>query len=86
MIELVKDRPIVFFDLETTGTNIQNDRIVELSVVKIFPGGERQVKTRLINPEMHIPEEASAIHGIKDEDVKDEPTFKAISKNFYIYL
>lgn len=86
MLELVKDRPMAFFDLETTGTNIQTDRIVEISVVKIFADGEREVKTRLVNPEMHIPEEASAIHGIHDEDVKDAPTFKNISKNLFIYF
>lgn len=86
MMELIKERPLVFFDLEATGVNILNDRIVEISVVKIFPDGRREVKTRRINPEMHIPEEASAIHGIYDKDVVNEPTFRAISKNFFIYL
>ena len=85
-MNIVKDRPIVFFDLETTGVNIMTDRIIEISVVKIFPDGRREVKTRLVNPEMHIPEESTQIHGISDEDVKDAPTFKAISKNFFIYL
>ena len=86
MMELIKERPLVFFDLEATGVNILNDRIVEISVVKIFPDGRHEVKTRRINPEMHIPEEASAIHGIYDKDVANEPTFRAISKNFFIYL
>ena len=86
MMELIKERPLVFFDLEATGVNILNDRIVEISVVKIFPDGRREVKTRRINPEMHIPEEASAIHGIYDKDVANEPTFRAISKNFFSYL
>jgi len=86
MMELIKERPLVFFDLEATGVNILNDRIVEISVVKIFPDGRREVKTRRINPEMHIPEEASGIHGIYDKDVANEPTFRAISKNFFIYL
>ena len=86
MMELIKECPLVFFDLEATGVNILNDRIVEISVVKIFPDGRREVKTRRINPEMHIPEEASAIHGIYDKDVVNEPTFRAISKNFFIYL
>ena len=86
MMERIKERPLVFFDLEATGVNILNDRIVEISVVKIFPDGRREVKTRRINPEMHIPEEASAIHGIYDKDVANEPTFRAISKNFFIYL
>ena len=86
MLELIQERPIVFFDLETTGINILNDRIVEISVVKIHPDGRREVKTRRINPEMHIPEEASAVHGIYDKDVENEPTFRAISKNFFIFL
>ncbi len=86
MLNLKLDRPLVFFDLETTGTNIQTDRIVEISVIKISPSGEQVIKTRKINPEMHIPKESSDIHGITDEDVADAPVFKAISKNFYIYL
>ena len=86
MNSIIQERPIVFFDLETTGVNIMTDRIIEISVVKIHPNGEREVKTRLINPEMPIPEESSAIHGITDEDVKDAPTFRAISKNFFLFL
>jgi DNA polymerase III subunit epsilon len=80
------DRPLVIFDLETTGTNTQADRIVEISVIKISPSGEKEIKTRKINPEMPIPQESTAIHGISDEDVKDAPTFSSISKNLYIYL
>jgi len=86
MLGIDIDKPLVFFDLETTGANAQNDRIVEISIIKISPSGEREVKTRRINPEMHIPREASAIHGITDADVADAPTFRAISKNLYIYL
>ena len=86
MLSIIKDRPLVFFDLETTGTNIQTDRIVELSVVKLFPDGTRDVRTRRINPEMHIPEEASQVHGIYDDDVKDMPKFRQIAQSFYIYL
>ncbi len=86
MLSIIKDRPLVFFDLETTGTNLSIDRIVELSIVKLFPNGEREVKTRRLNPEMHIPEESAAIHGIHDEDVKDCPTFRNVSKNLFIYL
>lgn len=81
MMELFRERPIVFFDLEATGVNILNDRIVEISVVKIFPDGRREVKTRRINPEMHIPEEASNVHGIYDEDVANCPTFKEVARN-----
>ena len=86
MKDLITTRPLVFFDLETTGTNIQNDRIVEISIVKISPDGSREVKTRRLNPEMHIPEEASAVHGIYDKDVENEPTFRQISQSLYIYL
>lgn len=76
-------RPIVFFDLETTGTNITRDRIVEISIVKLIPGREDEplIKTRRVNPEMHIPEEATAIHKITDEDVAGEPTFRQIARS-----
>jgi DNA polymerase-3 subunit epsilon len=73
--------PLVFFDLETTGINIVTDRIVEISYLKIAVNGEEESKTRLINPEMPIPSQAIAIHGISDEDVKDAPTFKMIAKS-----
>ena len=69
-------RPIIFFDLETTGVDTARDRIVEISMVKVGVDGQKQVKTRRINPEMPIPAEATAVHGITDEDVKNEPTFK----------
>lgn len=72
--------PLVFFDLETTGTNINSDRIVEICYLKVHPNGNEESKTLRINPEMHIPEEASAIHGIYDEDIKDCPTFKDVAK------
>lgn len=85
-MELTDKKPLVFFDLETTGTNIQTDRIVELSLVKLMPDGTREVKTRRLNPEMPIPEEASAVHHIYDADVADEPTFRQVSKNLFIYL
>lgn len=73
--------PIVFFDLETTGTNINSDRIVEICYLKIHPNGNEESKTLRINPEMHIPEESSSIHGIYDEDVVNCPTFKEVAKN-----
>ena len=63
--------PIVFFDLETTGVNINTDRIVEICYLKVHPNGNEESKTLRINPEMHIPEESSAIHGIYDADVAD---------------
>ena len=71
--------PIVFFDLETTGTNILKDRIVEISILKIFPNGSEMSRTYRVNPEMHIPKESSEVHGIYDEDVANEPTFKMIA-------
>lgn len=73
--------PLVFFDLETTGTNINSDRIVEICYLKVYPNGNEEAKTLRINPEMHIPEQASAVHGIYDEDVADCPTFKDVAKN-----
>ena len=72
--------PLVFFDLETTGTNINSDRIVEICYLKVYPNGNEESKTLRINPEMHIPEDSSAIHGIYDKDVKDCPTFKDVAK------
>lgn len=73
--------PVVFFDLETTGTNINSDRIVEICYLKVYPNGNEESKTLRINPDMHIPEESSAIHGIYDEDVVDCPLFKDVAKN-----
>ena len=73
--------PIVFFDLETTGTNINADRIVEICYLKVYPNGNEETKTMRINPEMHIPEASSAVHGIYDADVADCPTFKEVAKN-----
>ncbi len=72
--------PLVFFDLETTGTNINSDRIVEICYLKVYPNGNEETKTMRINPEMHIPEQASAVHGIYDEDVADCPTFKDVAR------
>ena len=74
-------RPVVFFDHETTGTKITNDRIVEISVVKVMPDGSEIVKTRRINPGCPIPAEATAIHHITDEDVKDEPEFRKVARS-----
>lgn len=79
-------RPIIFFDLETTGVDVAHDRIVEISMVKIGVDGSKIVKTRRINPEMHIPEAATAVHGISDEDVMNEPTFKQIAKSLAVFI
>lgn len=80
-MKLNLQKPLIFFDLETTGTNITKDRIVELSYIKILPDGTEESKERRINPEMHIPEESTAIHHITDEDVKDCPTFRQVAKS-----
>lgn len=80
-MQLNLKNPLVFFDLETTGINITKDRVVEISYLKIKPDGSEDCKTRRINPQMHIPEQATAVHGITDEDVKDCPTFREIAKS-----
>ncbi len=80
-MQLNLKNPIIFFDIESTGLNVASDRIVELSMVKVYPNGDTETKTRKINPTIPIPAEATAIHGIKDEDVKDEPTFAKIAKS-----
>ncbi len=79
MTELNLIKPIVFFDLETTGINIAHDRIVEISILKILPNGNKESKTWLVNPEMEIPKEASDIHGITNEKVVTEPTFNELA-------
>ncbi len=79
-------RPIVFFDLETTGVDTSKDRIVEVSMVKVMPNGEEVVKTRKINPQMPIPAASTAIHGITDEDVKDCPTFNQIARSLEKFI
>lgn len=72
--------PLVFFDLETTGINIAADRIVEISYLKIFPNGNEESKTYRVNPTIPIPPQTTDIHGISDEDVKDEPSFAELAK------
>ncbi len=80
-MKLQLKKPIIFFDLETTGINLMSDRIVEISLIKVMPNGEEIEKTRRINPGVHIPEEASSIHGIYDEDVASCPMFKQVAKD-----
>lgn len=79
-------RPIVFFDLETTGLNVGADKIVELSMIKVMPDGEEISRTELINPGRHIPEEVSAIHGIYDADVADKPTFEQLADDLLAFI
>ena len=73
-------RPVIFFDLETTGVDPSHDRIVEIAAIKVYPDGRREEKTRRFNPLMPIPKEATRVHGIRDEDVKDEPPFAKVAK------
>ncbi len=73
------NRPIAFIDLETTGVNLSSDRIIEIAIIKILPDGTRQVKRKLINPEMPIPQASTDIHGITDDMVKDAPTFRQVA-------
>jgi len=72
-------KPIIFFDLETTGTNIATDKIVEISILKVFPNGNKESKTWLVNPEMEIPQPSIDVHGITNEKVAAEPTFKELA-------
>jgi DNA polymerase III subunit epsilon len=76
-------KPICFFDLETTGINITNDRIVEISVLKVHPNGKEERHTWLVNPTIPIPYEVTLVHGITDADVADKPTFKELAKEIY---
>jgi DNA polymerase-3 subunit epsilon len=79
-------RPIIIFDLEATGLNLANDRIVEISTIKVFTDGKEEVESRKINPGIHIPKESSDIHGITDADVVDAPSFKEIAKKLMLYM
>ena len=85
-MELKLTRPICFFDLETTGVNVAKDRVVEISILKVFPNGNKESKTWLVNPEMNIPAEVIAVHGISNEKVANEPTFKELSKEIYAMI
>ncbi len=83
---LALQRPICFFDLETTGVHVAKDRIVEIAILKIFPNGNKESKTWLVNPEMKIPKEVIAVHGITDEKVANEPTFKQLAPEIYALI
>lgn len=82
-MELKLNRPICFFDLETTGVDVAKDRIVEIAIFKVYPNGNKESKTWLVNPEIKIPFQVSQIHGITDEKVANEPTFKELSSQIY---
>lgn len=83
LLKGIMDRPIAFIDLETTGTDKEESRIVEISVLIVYPDGSEETKTRLINPGIPIPPEATAVHGIDDEKVKDAPLFRSVAKGLH---
>jgi DNA polymerase-3 subunit epsilon len=85
-MQLNLNKPICFFDLETTGINITKDRIVEISILKVNPDGSEEKKTWLVNPEMPIPEVVVAVHGITNEKVANEPTFKELAKEINSWI
>lgn len=85
-MELKLHKPICFFDLETTGVDVAKDRIVEISIFKVYPNGTKESKTWLVNPEMKIPFQVSQIHGITDEKVANEPTFKELASQVYAMI
>lgn len=82
-MELKLNRPICFFDLETTGTDITRDRIVEIAILKVYPNGNEESRRWLVNPTIPIPASTSAIHGITDEKVANEPTFAELAPQVY---
>ena len=86
MSRLKLQRPLAFFDLETTGTDVSRDRVVEISVLKVLPDGTEEAKTRRIDPGIPIPPASTAIHGIRDEDVAEEPRFQQIARSLAEFL
>ncbi|TBX69154.1 3'-5' exonuclease [Flavobacterium silvisoli] len=85
-MELKLNRPICFFDLETTGIDVAKDRIVEISIFKVYPNGNKESKTWLVNPTIPIPPTATAVHGISDEKVANEPTFKELAGQIHAMI
>ena len=85
-MQLKLNRPIAFFDLETTGVTVGADRIVEIAILKVHPNGKEEIKSYRVNPEMPIPAQVTEIHGISDADVANEPTFKDLAPNLYLFL
>ena len=86
MKQLTLSRPLAFIDLETTGTNLAKDRIIEIAIVKALPDGTTQSKTKRINPGMPIPPESTDIHGISDADVQTCPTFKEVANEIKQFI
>ncbi len=86
MKNLKLTRPLAFFDLETTGTDPATDRVVDIAVVRVEPDGSREARARRIHPERAIPPDATAVHGIRDEDVRDAPVFRQIARGLLEFL
>ena len=82
-LKLKLQRPIVFFDIETTGLSITQDRIIELSYIKIFPDGREQKECLRINPGMPIPKASFDVHHISDDDVRDCPSFGEVAQHIF---
>ena len=85
-MDLKLTKPLAFFDLETTGTDVGKDKIVEISILKVHPDNTQETYTKRINPEITIPEKTIAIHGITNEDVKDAPTFPQVAGEINQFL
>jgi DNA polymerase III subunit epsilon len=85
-MELKLTRPICFFDLETTGTDVAKDRIVEIAILKVFPNGNKESKTWLVNPTIPIPYQTTLVHGIDDAKVANEPTFKELAAQIHTII
>lgn len=85
-MQLTLQRPFAVFDLETTGTNVTKDRIVEIAIIKLYPDGREEEYCKRVHPTIPIPAESTAIHGISDEDVKDAPTFAAIADELAAFI
>ena len=85
-MKLNLSKPLILFDLETTGVNVAEDRIVQLGAIKVHPDGSKENFEQLINPGIPIPPESSKIHNIFDEDVRDKPTFKEIAHDLHAFF
>ena len=85
-MQLKLTRPIAIFDLETTGLNITSDRIVEIAIIRVEIDGSESEYLRRVNPEMPIPAEVSAIHGIFEADLVDAPTFAEIAEEVVAFI
>ncbi len=85
-MKLKLKRPIAFFDLETTGTNVSKDRIIQIYILKVHPNGKEEGLGYLVNPQQPISKEVTELTGISDEDVQDKPTFKEIAQEIYDFI